>query len=1376
LLAGVAVSDTWAALVPQLNADQWRVLGVFACELKVTPSALERLGLGEWVPAWVARCAQQGLVRDAGVVHGLELTRLVTGERAWSIEPFYRPRVLRHCAAQGTFELLRKDALAVAGARSLSGFMLALYAGNLEKLQAELSELKRRQIRDENEHLVRSRLLEALTSPFDPVWLEQTWGEAAVLLVELVLSDALVALDGVESLYERTLARVDGQTRAPRLRILAEHALLRGDTETLAKLVTMMPEANQPAMRVAECCLRDALAEAQGIVDALGGKKPTDKRAVPCPASVTALLCLLALSRGQPDGVPLAKRLFQRFAVPEAPAVTTWPGLTAHVAVGHALRGLQKQLTEVQITRQRVSPHYLPADAPAWEVLMMALTVLVQDSDEITRASWAKRIHDDSVRWSAAGYAWVARQALLLSHTLNDKGLGESASVTPLHPRELSLAHLLEREPEWRSALRLLDTYVQNAERSETTLSRRVAWFVDMANGDLAKPAIEEYRVGSGWSRKQRVDLDELRSLKDSLPPEDAAILTAIDAAPRHRGAPLEAIEALIGHPRVFNGARARLAVEVIRGNCHIATHEDRGHLVIEVEPPGVGEGLNVVVESESRLVVYRVDATFAKLIQSLPHGVRIPLAHRNDGIAILARLAEHVEVRSPQLGACRTIKADSTPCLRISPETGAWWVEVGVRPYGEYGRFFPPGIGRPVVTMHGGDELFDTERSLSEEEARFHELLAQCPTLRDATYREREESRGDPVHGFSLNEEELFSLLAELRQASATFALEWKECRAIHSRGKVTSAAVQGSLRRVKGWYLVEGSVSIDQVTPLALSELVRLPFTKSGRFIRLPSGDFVEVEQRVRNVLSQLAHAAELPARGARGELRLPEGAFESIRALVDADTGLSIESEARQSLTRVEAIMASCAPLPDSLNAELRPYQLEGYQWLWRLSQLGLGACLADDMGLGKTVEVIALLLTRVAGGPTLVVAPTSVCSNWLEELRHFAPTMRATEYTSKTRSVLLESFKNGKGAQTDVVIVSYGLLQQDAIELCAIEWHTAVLDEGQFIKNPHSLRAKAAFQLKAHYRVVMTGTPIENHLADLWSILHFLNPTLLGSFKHFQITYLRPVERDQANEQQAVLKNLVRPFLLRRRKDEVLRDLPPVTTLRHEVRLTDDEAMRYAVLRRQINDKLRTTHGRRENKLQVLAEITRLRRFCCHPRLVFPDAPTESSKVQTFLELAEELHDNGHRALVFSQFVDFLDLVREQLDERRLRYLYLDGSTPKDVRQARVKEFQTGEVSLFLISLKAGGFGLNLTAADYVIHLDPWWNPAVEAQATDRAHRIGQEHPVTVYRLVTKDTIEERIMELHHEKRAMAEAILDNTASNADLSSDELLDLL
>jgi SNF2 family DNA or RNA helicase len=236
------------------------------------------------------------------------------------------------------------------------------------------------------------------------------------------------------------------------------------------------------------------------------------------------------------------------------------------------------------------------------------------------------------------------------------------------------------------------------------------------------------------------------------------------------------------------------------------------------------------------------------------------------------------------------------------------------------------------------------------------------------------------------------------------------------------------------------------------------------------------------------------------------------------------------------------------------------------------------------------------------------------------------------------------------------------------------------------------------------------------------------------------------------------------------------LPPLTSVRHEVELSKDEAVRYALLRRQIHQKLFSAHGKREHKLEIFSEITRLRRFCCHPRLVFPEAGGESAKIQSFLELVEELRDNGHRALVFSQFVDFLELVRAELDERQIPYLYLDGSTPKEVRHARVNAFQAGEAELFLISLKAGGFGVNLTAADYVIHLDPWWNPAVEAQATDRAHRIGQSRPVTVYRLITKHSIEERIVELHHQKRALADAVLAGSELASALSLDDLREIL
>ncbi|HXK20522.1 MAG TPA: DEAD/DEAH box helicase, partial [Polyangiaceae bacterium] len=359
---------------------------------------------------------------------------------------------------------------------------------------------------------------------------------------------------------------------------------------------------------------------------------------------------------------------------------------------------------------------------------------------------------------------------------------------------------------------------------------------------------------------------------------------------------------------------------------------------------------------------------------------------------------------------------------------------------------------------------------------------------------------------------------------------------------------------------------------------------------------------------------------------------------------------------------------------------------------------------------------------------------------------------------------------------LLIVSYALLQQDQAKLTELSFGTAVLDEAQFIKNSQSLRAQAAFRIQAEQRIAATGTPVENHSADLWSIFHFINPGLLGDFADFNRRFVKPIEREGGPAPEELLRRVIEPYVLRRLKRDVLQELPPLTELSHEIVLSADETARYAILRKQIHDKLFTSWGKRENKIEVLAEITRLRRFCCHPRLVFPDAELESSKIQAFLLLVEELSENGHRALVFSQFVDFLDIVRTQLEERRVSYEYLDGSTPQAERQKRVDAFQNGSASLFLISLKAGGFGLNLTAADYVIHLDPWWNPAVESQATDRAHRIGQQRRVTVYRLITKNTIEEKIVELHAKKRGLARTLLDGGVKAEKLSAAELVRLI
>ncbi|HEY6079700.1 MAG TPA: DEAD/DEAH box helicase, partial [Polyangiaceae bacterium] len=487
-----------------------------------------------------------------------------------------------------------------------------------------------------------------------------------------------------------------------------------------------------------------------------------------------------------------------------------------------------------------------------------------------------------------------------------------------------------------------------------------------------------------------------------------------------------------------------------------------------------------------------------------------------------------------------------------------------------------------------------------------------------------------------------------------------------------------------------------------------------------------------------------------------------------------GLELDPEAAQWLERVRGLASKTFELPSSLRAELRPYQLEGFHWLCRLAELGLGACLADDMGLGKTLQILALLLLRADQGAALVVAPTSVCANWAIEARRFAPGLEVLEYNGDARDELLDQVRQAPAGK--LLVCSYALLQQDQAKLAELDFACAVLDEAQFIKNAQSLRAQAAFRIRAGLRIAATGTPVENHAADLWSIFHFLNPGLLGDFADFNRRFVKPIEREQAQSPEQLLRRVIQPYVLRRLKRDVLKELPPLTELRHDVELSRDETLRYAMLRKQIHDKLLTPHGKRENKIEVLAEITRLRRFCCHPRLVFPDAERESSKVQAFLELVEELRENSHRALVFSQFVDFLSLVREQLDERGVSYEYLDGSTPQAKRQERVDSFQNGNASLFLISLKAGGFGLNLTAADYVIHLDPWWNPAVEAQATDRAHRIGQERRVTVYRLITKHTIEESILGLHEKKRTLARSLLEDSAKAARVSTDELLRLL
>jgi len=456
---------------------------------------------------------------------------------------------------------------------------------------------------------------------------------------------------------------------------------------------------------------------------------------------------------------------------------------------------------------------------------------------------------------------------------------------------------------------------------------------------------------------------------------------------------------------------------------------------------------------------------------------------------------------------------------------------------------------------------------------------------------------------------------------------------------------------------------------------------------------------------------------------------------------------------------------ASLPEGFRGELRPYQQSGVDWLAFCRGAGLGCVLADDMGLGKTIQALATMQRR-----TLVVCPKSVLFNWLAEAQRFRPDLTIATYAGTRRAL---------DTTADVVLTSYPILRNDIDTLAGVEWDAVILDESQTIKNPDSQVARAAYRLRAAWRVTLSGTPVENRLDELWSQIHFTNPGLLGGRTDFQERWAEPITLGDAGAA-ARLRERIRPFVLRRLKREVAKELPPRTDAIMYVELDEAERTTYDAIRaatqREIVKLLESGGG----IMAALEALLRLRQAACHPALLpgairGGDAPASSSKLERLLEALEDVVADGHRALVFSQWTSLLDLIEPHLDAAATRFVRLDGSTVD--RAGVVNAFQADDgPPVMLLSLKAGGTGLNLTAADHVFLVDPWWNPAVEDQAADRTHRIGQDKPVLVYRMVARDTVEERILELQERKRKLADAALSEAGAATAITRDDLLALL
>jgi SNF2 family DNA or RNA helicase len=537
-------------------------------------------------------------------------------------------------------------------------------------------------------------------------------------------------------------------------------------------------------------------------------------------------------------------------------------------------------------------------------------------------------------------------------------------------------------------------------------------------------------------------------------------------------------------------------------------------------------------------------------------------------------------------------------------------------------------------------------------------------------------------------------------------------------------------------------------------------------GRLLPIPASRLKAMLEALYDLFASGRVDGEAPVRLGRAEALRLAGLEE---ALPEGALAWHGGEELREMARRLAA--ASDLPAiiaPRGLKATLRPYQAHGLRWLQYLGQIGLSGVLADDMGLGKTLQTLAHILTEKEHGrldrPCLVVAPTSLIPTWRNEARRFAPTLRLLVLHGNDR----HDYFAGVDVQ-DVVLTSYALLLRDADELLKRQWRLVVLDEAQAIKNPSTKLARTATQLKADLRLALTGTPMENHLGELWSVFNFLLPGFLGDRETFRRVFRNQIEKEGDDERQALLAHRVRPFMLRRTKEQVASELPPKTEMLREVELADAQRDLYESVRIALHARVREeieARGLGRSNIAILEALLKLRQVCCDPRLLKgrDGAAAPSAKFELLMELLPAMVENGRRIIVFSQFVEMLDLIEAQLKAERLDYVMLTGQT-RD-RETPIKRFQDGEVPIFLISLKAGGVGITLTRADTVIHYDPWWNPAVEAQATDRAHRIGQDKTVFVYKLIASGTVEEKMVELQERKKALIEGVL--TGSGAGLT--------
>lgn len=977
-----------------------------------------------------------------------------------------------------------------------------------------------------------------------------------------------------------------------------------------------------------------------------------------------------------------------------------------------------------------------------------------------------------------------------------------------------TLLSLVKPEPAWSRTLAAI-ALLGNSNPSKTSSNiadseptDRLIYEIHHNQRDFQLNVYHQLRKGSKWSKGRKVALSRLFHQHTEpdfafLTPQDKALCQAL----RHwtergsYGYPEEHTDfethsgarALIGHPRIFWSGKREQPVEITEKPVSLVVREVAdSQIEILLDPkPESSSDLRINKAGPHEIAVTFFDSQHQIIQSMLGKALRVPKTASDRVLQTITQLASvvtiHCEIEdlvptektdsakakrrksksAPQdevtesITAAKVVDGNPQTQLHLLPSGDGLRAEFYVQPFGTDGPMCRPGEGGASLFATIDGEAVSATRNLKEEVDQAQRLIAHSDGLASHLCESWTATFPTAI--------ECLDLLLELEPlvGSDGVSIHWPKGRSMRLAGQATESMMRVHIRRDRNWFAASGELKIDKERSIDMMELIELTSASPNRFVQLADGEFLALTNDLRQRIDDLRTFGD--RRSAKGKLR-----FGSVHAGLLEDLGevkVKADTHWKKCLDWMRGAAKIDVQVPATLQADLRTYQHEGIAWMQRLAAWGVGGCLADDMGLGKTVQTIAVLLLRASEGPAIVVAPTSVIHNWHDEIARFAPTLQPRILADSPRKELLDSL-----SARDVLLCSYGLMQNEIKKLEKIDFNTLVLDEAQAIKNPATQRSKAAKRLSADARFLLTGTPMENHLGELWNLMDFLNPGLLGSADSFQERFAVPIERDSDRAAKQRLKRLVAPFILRRTKAQVLTELPARTETTLRIQPSSEEAAFYEAVRLRAVKKLAEAAEGKPKPLQILGEIMRMRRACCHPKLVVPESEIDGSKLAQTLQTIDELRSGNHRALIFSQFVDHLQLVREQLDDRGITFQYLDGKTPAKTRKKSVEAFQAGEGDVFLISLKAGGTGLNLTAADYVIHLDPWWNPAVEDQASDRAHRIGQQRPVTIYRMVLAGTIEEKILQLHATKRDLAESLLQGTDRSSKLTTDELLKLI